>query len=321
MVSRAFGKKAVFFTFTAVLLLGVLLLSFSVYSRYTLRTKSMLIETRVLTMDSFIKDLEKDATRGLYISSHRSILTMVQHITSTGKFVDSAETRFNEVIFNGTINGTAQALIANTTLTDWMQKMKLQGNKIDLTVNFTVQSLEIGMASPWEVEVKAEMGILVSDALGTASWNTTRNLTAKVGIEGFEDPVYAVKTGGRVLNTIEMTPFEDFVVSNDTSNLIVHANNSYYVAWSTGPDFLMRMEGNLNSSDYGIESIINLDALSQQGITVQEKSAVDHIYWSSKAVSSYSIEGMPSWFMMDDEYNNNTGETHLQLYQVEGLVE
>ncbi len=313
-------KKAVFFTFIAILLLAILLLSFSIFSTYRLRARSLVIETRVITMDSFIKDLEKDINRGLFISSHRSILTLVQYVTSTGNFLDNSTEQFYEVIFNGTVNGEEQGLIQNTTFPDWMEKMQVQGRQIDLIINFSLQRLEIGMLDPWHVGIDTEIQILIEDMLGVAQWNTSRNVTASVSIMGFEDPIYAVKTDAKVFNVINETPFEDFVVNNDTANLQLHANNSYYVAQSTAPDFLMRLEGNFNASPQGIESMINLQKLDDQGIELQARSAVDHIYWSNKAVASYYIDGMPSWFMMDDEYNNETGQTHLEFYEVDGLI-
>jgi len=314
------NKKAIFFTFIAILLLSALIFSFSIYSRYRLRTRALVIETRVHTMNSFMGDIDKDIRRGCFISAHRSILSMAEYISANGAFIDDVSSRFEEVFLNGTINGETQALMSDTTFNDWIAKMKSQGNKINLVLNFTVNSLEINQSDPWGIDVYLSTDLHARDATGIASWNVTKDVKATVPVEGFEDPVYAVYTFGKLLNTINQTPYTDFVTGNDTTNLQLHNNNQYYLAWSTAPSFLMRLEGNLSASPYGIESLINLQKLINQGEEVEERSVVDHIYWSNKSATSYHIDSMPSWFMMDNEYNADENKTHLQLYEVGGLI-
>ncbi len=314
------NKKAVFFTFIAVLLLSALVLSFSVYSRYSLRSKALVIETRVSTMNSFMKDIDKDVIRGGFISAHRSILTMVEYVSSNGVFVNNTEATFQETFLNGTINQEPQALMSDTTFNDWMTKTASQANEINLELTFTMNSLAINQSDPWIVDVYINFSLDAEDATKIAAWNITRELKTSVPIEGFEDPVYAVYTGGKILNTVNKTPFTDFVTGNDTSNLQQHAQGTYYLEWSTAPSFLMRIEGDLNASPYGIESLINLQDLIDQGEDVEAISAVDHIYWANKSVTSYNIDSMPSWFMIDDEYNADEDMTHLELYEVDGMT-
>lgn len=314
------NKKAIFFTFIAILLLSALVLSFSVYTRYRLRTKALVIETRVNTMNSFMKDVDKDIIRGSFISAHRSILSITEYISANGVFVNDTSQAFEEVFLNGTIGGEQQSLMSDTTFTDWISKTQSEARKINLELDFTVNEVVINQSGPWSVDVYLDIGLYAADATDIASWNVTKNLKSTVPIEGFEDPVYAVKSGGKMLNMINRTPFDDFVTGNDTSNLQQHTENSYYLEWSTAPSFLMRLEGNLNASPCGIESLVDLQKLIDQGESVGARSAVDHIYWTNKTATSYYIDNMPSWFMMDDEYNADEDMTHLELYEVEGLT-
>ena len=68
------------------------------------------------------------------------------------------------------------------------------------------------------------------------------------------------------------------------------------------------MSANVN----GIESLVNLQKLSSQGLQVQDKSVIDHIYFSSSNPSKQHILGMPSWFKLDD--------SHLAAYQASGII-
>jgi hypothetical protein len=314
-------KKAIFFTFVAIILLSALVFSFSIYTRYRMRTRGLVIETRVNTMNSFMRDIDKDIIRGGFISSHRSILAMVEYVSANGVYIDNVEDRFEEVFLNGTINRSPQALMSDTTFNDWISRMQSQGGKINLELDFNIKDIVINHSDPWNIGIYLDTEIYVSDVTDIAVWNVTRTIKTVVPIEGFEDPVYAVNTDAKVLNIVNKTPFTDFVTgNNDTSNLQQHTSNSYYVAWSTAPSFLMRIEGNISASPYGIESLINLQKMIDQGIEVEERSVVDHIYWSNKSINSYHIDKMPSWFMMDDENNPDENMTHLELYEVESLI-
>jgi len=319
--ARRLQKKAVFFTFVAIILLAALVFSFSIYARYRMRTRGLVIETRVNTMNSFMKDLEKDIIRGSFISSHRAILAMAEYVSSNGVYIDDIGARFEEVFLNGTMNSSLQTLMYDTTFNDWISRMQYQGGRINLEIDFDIKSVVINQSDPWNVDIYLDTNIYVNDATDIAAWNITRTIKTVVPIEGFEDPVYAMNTDGKVLNIVNKTPFTDFVIANDTSNLQQHNENSYYFAWSTAPSFLMRLEGNLSSSPYGIESMVNFQKLIDHGIETEERSVVDHIYWSNKSVTSYHIDNMPSWFMMDNENNPSEGMTHLQLYEVEGLIQ
>jgi len=319
--ANRFGKKGIFFTILAIFFLSLLMMSFSFYTDYVLRTKSLVIETRINTMEDFIRTLDVDFKRSLYISSHRSILSLIQHITTTGNFSKNVSYDFNELIIRGTLNATPQELMENTTLLNWTDKMKLESRAIDILVDFNIKTIEITMLDPWSINVKLTTDIFVSDPLGIATWNMTKDIITQVSILGFEDPTYALNTQGKILNTINKTPYTTFVSGTNMANLNNHNANSYYLEWSMAPDFLQRLNGNLTStSANGIESLINLDELTTQGIAIEERSVVDHIYWTDKIVNSYAINNTPSWFRMDDELNTEQNKTHLQLYQVNESV-
>ena len=97
----------------------------------------------------------------------------------------------------------------------------------------------------------------------------------------------------------------------DVSNLKKHVENSYYINSSLAPGFLNRLQGKLSSNANGIESLVNLQKLSNQGITIKSKSVVDYIYFSENNPVSYPIIGMQNWFRID--------EAHLDIYDVRDL--
>ena len=83
---------------------------------------------------------------------------------------------------------------------------------------------------------------------------------------------------------------------------------------SSAPSFLSRLQGSTTASPYGIESVVNVQKLSNQGITAEQKSTIDYIYLSSSnPLPKCTIPGMPSWFYLD--------QNNLNTYQATAIAQ
>lgn len=311
-------KKSVFFTLTAIVLSLVIVLSFSVYSKYNLKEKMNIVEVRVTTMNNFIKDVSQDLEKGVYITSFRSLLSMVQHITDNGTFIENVDSTFSEVFINGSINDNNINLMTNSTFPDWVNKIQIEAQKIDIIANFTVNNVSITQEGPWQIKVTANINMDVEDKKQTSSWSINKNIKTNITIESFEDPLYIVNSEGKLTNTIRISPYIVFVQGSNADNLVSQINESYYINTTTSPSFLMRLEGNLSNSSYGIESLVNFEEFSEQGISVKQRSAVDYIYFGNQTTTSCIInetfeEGTFPDFRLD---NDAEPYNHLDNYQV-----
>ena len=314
------GKKGVFFTFVAVVFLALLIFSSSIRGHFNLRQISFATETRIGTMNMFISDVEEDIERGTYIAGFRSLVAMADEIVTNGEYIDDADMVFNELFFNGTINSTNSSLLVNNSFTDWMSKIKAEAGKIDLTINFSDLGAEIYQESPWEVCVEIHTEIFITDREKTSSWRKNRTIKSYIELNGFEDPLYPMGTNGLVENRIEETIHTNFTIGTDVDNLLNHTYDGYYIAFSGAPSYLMRLEGNLSSSMYGIESLVDIDELISKGVDVESKSIVDYIYFSGDDPVDYEVDGTPSWFKLDNETDSSGNLTHLDVYQVNELI-
>ncbi|MDO8740014.1 MAG: hypothetical protein Q7J54_00380 [Candidatus Woesearchaeota archaeon] len=294
----ALKKKAIFFTIIAILLVGLILVSFSIISGYKLRDRMAVVETRISTMNSFIDDAGKDMGRGLYISGFRSILGMEQFIVTRGAFITNASSAFSELMINGSYNGTEINIMEGSTFVDWMNKIKAEAGKIGIIMDFTVNEIKIYQQEPWFVGIDLNITLNIADERNTAKWSNAKYVTTKIGIEGFEDPLYNIYSYGRVTNTIAR--------SNETyfsdAELIGHLLNSRYIASITAPNFLMRLEGKFNSDASGIESLVNLGEFSAQEIPIYARSGVDYLYFSNSTLPYCTVNETASsysWFKLD----------------------
>lgn len=306
------GRKGIFFTMAAIALAMVILFSFRAVQPKDLEDQTDVAAIRIWTMNSFIKDVEQDLEKGLYIASYRALAGMNEYIIQEDAYITDLDGMFKELVQSGTIDGDEIGPIQNHTLSNWSAKINVEAEKIGLIANFTIEDISISQSDPWYVDVEASIRILLADEKNTSSWNRTANITYNVPIQGLKDPVSIVNSNNLVTTFMNKTTISDFVQGENIDNLMRHTNQSYYIQNSDAPSFLMRLQGSLGSSPAGIERLVDVQALQDAGFAGNGRSVVDHIYFGSGSVTTYSIDGAPSWFKID--------ENHLELYEVEDLT-
>ena len=318
----AMTKRAIFYTSAAIALTIVIIVTYSTYSAYRLSDKMEVIQTRIETVNFFIKDVENDLNNGIYIAGFRSLLSFNQYISTNGTFLDNVNSRFKESFLNGTINNQHLSFMQDSTFTDWANKISAEADKVDIIFNFTVNDIKINQSDPWSVDISITISLEIRDKKDTSYWVRDRNLKRTISIIGFEDPLYVINSNGRVPNAITPTNITNFVVNGSVANLLVHTNNSYYISHNDSPSFLMRLEGNLGNSTLGIESLVNLAKFQQQGLTLKDRSVVDYIYFGTKTTTNYRINNTPDWFKIDGSPpapGPSLGD-HLDIYQVRNIT-
>lgn len=307
----AINKKGIFFTIIAVSLVTVLIFSYIIYNEYRLRDKSLVIETRIDSMNDFLKDVETDIERGLFIAGFRGLLGINQNIIDKGQFVTNFPVLFNEIVLNGTLNGNSSPLANDSSFNLWIKKMQSQSLKLGIVLNVSQSDVWSAMVTPWIMAVYINATIRTEDVNSLASWVRNKTYWTSINIEGFEDPVFAIKSGGYYTRTIKRSPYKVFSDNkNDVSGLLDHVLKGYYIAYPAAPDYLMRLQGNLgnSSSGLGIESTVDIAALQAAipagggfaGI-IQNKSIIDHIYWSTWNPQSYRVNFTPAHIRLDNE--------------------
>ena len=300
------NKKGIFFTLTAIFLISLLFFSYSIYS---VSKEHESITGRVKTLNGYVFSLKEDVERKLFISGFRIIFLHEKRIIEDGVYFSDIISSFNETFFNGTILGEIregeEALIEGITYGEILSEVNSQASKLNLIVSFNNSNFLIDQVDPWNVRVRLSSDLLIRDRSNLASWNRSEEFSVLIPISNFEDPVYIINTLGRV--NIK------FVKSNYTfgpgvSNLTSHIEGKYYISNTEAPSFLKRFQGDLSSDENGVESLVYLPDLSGQGISLKDKSVVDHVYFSNENPSASAIGGMPSWFKLDND--------HLSVYGV-----
>ena len=176
------SKKSMFFSIIAIVLISLIIFSFTTYTSYKLRDKVMVTEIRVYSMNSFIDDVEKDIERGLYISGFRSLMSMEQYITNNGIFLYNVNPCFKEAFLNGSINNSQMGLMNESTFINWTQRIKEQAIKLDIIVDFDIHDVTIYQKNPWTVNIDLNVTLNLEDIKKTASWQRPLYITTNISI-------------------------------------------------------------------------------------------------------------------------------------------
>ena len=300
MVLKKINRKGMFFTVLVIALLSLFLVSYTIYSAVQDRSA---ISKRIQTMNNFLFSLEKDLERQGKIAGFRIVFLAEDYITRTGNYVSDVDGFFQESFFNGSVYGQENEIMLGARYEDILDSINDKANKINVNISISEPELSVLQEDPWHVALLFSFDLTMQDNTKLASWSKRENIKSLINIENFEDPIYIINTNGKVTNKINRTVYDSFS-RDDVSNLSAHVTNSYYITSSLAPSFLDRLEGRKTASENGIESLVYLPKLSQQGISVQQKSVVDYIYFSTENPSSQQVAGMPDWFRLDSEHLN-----------------
>lgn len=310
----AVGKKAVFYTFSALLLLTVVFADLLFQSSYQISEENKVVSIKTASLNAFVLGLDQDIERGLFIAGFRALIAADQFISDNNRFLSNAETGLREAMLNGTIEGNSAAVMDESTLPEWLSRITSEALRVGIVVNFSYKNIDINQSNAWEVNYYADVDYNVTDLTTTGTFRRSKQVSTGVSIIELKDPVYTIFTNGQIIRAINITPYEGNYASGlNTVNLHAHINDLYY-ANSTGPSYLMRLEGNLGNSSVGIESIVRLPDLQEQGLPVFERSSVDYVYFSNSSPTIHTINNtFEDWFRLDD--------AHLDKYQVAGITE
>lgn len=306
----ALNKKGMIFTIVTITLLSLFATSYGIY---TLIQDQSSTNKRIDTLNNFVASVEQDLPRQLFISGYRAIFLFDKRILDSGSYIENVNDSLNELFFNGTLNGVHQDLMEDATFPAIQDFLTGNANKVNANIELLNPQISLTQEDPWNLKIILNTTLIIEDKGNLVTWNRSASIESYISVENFEDPLYSVNTFNKVTNKINQTPYSTFVTGSNYENLSSHFQNSYYKASTSAPSFLDRLQGNLSANQNGIESLVNPQNLVDQGISVQYKSVVDYIYFSSDNPQKYQVPSVSN-LILDDE------DGHLEMYNVSGVA-
>jgi hypothetical protein len=308
MTSKKNNKKGVFYTIIVIMFLALTIITIYGNDSYQSNLKKHSIETRINAMNDFINDFHNDVHRATKISATRSLIAMEDYVVNNEEFFQSKEEMeeaFREVFYQGTLYSSNISIMEDADFETYQQKVSASAHNVNMEFYAIVTEIRLLQYDPWNIGVEIDANISLHDYGGLASWQYNKTFMTIIPISGLRDPVYSLNTDGKIQNIIVQSNASYYIntSTNETTNLEEHLSNSRYALSENAPSFLMRFYNDISPDPNGIESMVNLDMISDQGISIDtKKPVIDYRYFSgSEDADICDVEGMPSWFKMRSE--------------------
>jgi hypothetical protein len=294
------NRKGYVFSLLVIVIIGVLIAS----ATYREELSQMSDAGQLLGADAYVRQLERDVPRVLFISGYRGLLGLEEHVSTTGEFLTDLPAAFREVVQNGTVEGQPYQVMDEATLEAFQERIAQTALALGLSVRMNLTEVTLEHTGPFTLLVNSTLTINATTLRGDARWDFTSSAESEFSISQLKDPLYAVSTLGRVPAVI--TPVNQtapYITSgNDTTALQVIFNKTQYVPDTNGPSLLMRFTGDLGPSPYGIASLLDTKELDVQGIGVdQVASVVDYEYFGPAPRVGLCIVNMESHVRVHSE--------------------
>ena len=287
------NKKSIFFTFTAILMVSVIVLAFTSQTYVTMKNRIAVTKHRVQLANNYINSIESIyLKRALYATGYRALYAMAMDINKTGSpsesplFFDNKENfeqNFQSAILKAEIRGSESGIMKGKTIIDTLkilENLSQDAYHINTTFEKNPDKIKVVVfqndkTGPWQVGVNMSISYFVDADL--AEWNiSSQVIEAVFSISGLDDPMYMFNTGKVFTNHINQAPFKTWNITNLNASII----NRTYKYDSKVPNFLMRFyNDNSQSLCCGIESLVYPEILKVQPTLDKGNSFVDCAYW------------------------------------------
>ncbi|MEM4255370.1 MAG: hypothetical protein QXR53_03505 [Candidatus Norongarragalinales archaeon] len=293
--------KAFFYSIAVLIILTPLIALVVFYSINSSQSYSAGV-SKVVSREAvnFINSIDSDFSRALGASGKSAVLSAISTVVSEGAPLADSRASLKNLVVNGSADGSAPSYPAMgfNYLSHWtssMQNLSLYYG-LNSTISITPNDVSVSNYGPYAVLFSANVSVFVKPLANPDSFNFTRvySAVAVVSIESFEDPLYALNSQGIVSRLFYANSSDVFGIAALDNAITSEA----YVPNPDSPDFFNRLEGNLSASQFGIETIVNLNEFIAQDLPIRNQSHADHLYFNTT---------------LSDQGNRVTGSSHAWL--------
>lgn len=273
------NKKGFTYIITVSLLVAVLIGVFLTTQGNPFSEDQKSQEVRINLMNDFVKNLNQDMERSMFIAGYRSMISLEDEIARSGEFYNDTSQAFIEPFQQGTINGRSISVMSDSSINDYVNRVNEIGERLGLDVNVLVDNISLEQISPWDLRVEFFAVINITDTRDLAEWHYERMFVTEFPITNLRDPLYSIYTDNRLGNTVVRSNYT--WDENDLSGFDNHFVQNRYVVNNDAPSFIDRFENRMEPSEFGIESLVDIRVISGQDVVVYpERSKIDWQYFN-----------------------------------------
>lgn len=236
-------KKAFFLSLTAIFLILIIALSFSIAKDIDI-AESQLSATaiRISVLNSFVADMESNYFENmLYVSGKSALETMALNKDNFNlPTEDGFKLDFINILYNGTIREGNEYIIIDEgmkdkSISELIKRIESIFDGIGIKVNnVNVKIISVKHNSPWTVDIEAEFDYDLEDKFNIAAWRGAIRKEASVSIIGLTDPI---------------SDGDGAIFMEGSNRWVQHSIDS---SATRGNSFLKRLSDDEALSEYGI---------------------------------------------------------------------
>ncbi|MCX6742300.1 MAG: hypothetical protein NTX24_03975 [Candidatus Pacearchaeota archaeon] len=326
------NKKAFYFTLIVMFcIILLLLLSFQYRKDMTSEGE----KARIITANNFVKSIERDASRAVYISGYRTMLAISAYLTTTHNNtkpepIDGQDGRptvqmvFADALFNSSLNYSlnypeAEDFLRGATISNWTGEVNALAVAVNLNTTFDAidpGEFVVNQTDPWYISLSFPVRYNLTDTISGVSWHRDIKITALIPIVNFEDPLYVLEFGPNCGNRISSNVYTPILrggfsdpcnLTNITAFFATGGTaGSMYIPSLRAPSYLMRLAGNYTADPYGqgIESLIDTSKLSNCIDNPNLEYSVVDFEFVNEIFGEGNVIGMTKVRLYEDEAEN-----------------
>jgi hypothetical protein len=201
----AMGRKGFLYSVMALMLVlpSIILVTYY-FSSTGHQASDFIAKIRAEELNDVLKSMPIDLERSLSVSTMHAILYATQTVATSGSGFSNSEVRIAEMVSNGTLDGVEVPVLQGDvgdpcdTVRCWRDAYLASATKSGYDYSIQVKTVDVRPYDSWSVNTTAFVSVSLNDS--RAGMSVTRNITVSsiVSIAGFEDPLYVLKTQGKV---------------------------------------------------------------------------------------------------------------------------
>lgn len=195
--------KGIFYSILTIIIMVPLLTLSSTYSE-ALRGYGTDIGSNVRMKSGlyFLNSVNEDFDRAVEIIGRRSMTACINKVIIDGNGLSSAENSILELFENSTLDGVPSDMV-DYTIYEWMNKSDVMAGKRGFVLEREIRSIGISMEDPWNVMLTIDLRMKLGDKENLFYYEKNETRKVPVSIDGLEDPIYILNTGGRVTRKVD----------------------------------------------------------------------------------------------------------------------
>jgi len=306
------NKKSIMFTFIAITLLMVILISFLITMQTSTKTQTDKIMAKATSINAFVQNIDINMQSSLKASGNQVVLALEDYMDVRDVYLaGNSNVVFREAITQGTYQGSqlrmmkqvVQGEAINFTIGATLSELRVVASRSNIVLSFdelNANDISFTMKSPWTFGMDMQVkNVKVMDKEQELVWDLgTFNVAAELKISRYRDPFYLVSDDVNI--SVQKTNTTEFETSNQLNSFIT---NFEFYNHTDAPDFTQRMFGQFDSSSVnGYETILGSAGHNPNTPNPSSNSYADFIYWGTKASAiECNVAGVPG-IKLDNEH-------------------